>query len=86
MTVTHYRHPVFGYHACGMGGRNPKLSDDLKGVTCKRCLQTVTGKKALVRTHKRFSASKELLDWLEAQPNQNEIIRSALEEYRAKHG
>jgi hypothetical protein len=82
--VTHYKNPSVGHHACGMGGQNPTVTSDIGEVTCKRCLTTVTGKKALVRTTKRFSASQDLIDWLESQPNQNQTIREALEKYRAE--
>jgi hypothetical protein len=48
MARIHYKHPVFKYHACGMGDSLlVKMSNDLSQVTCRRCLKTVTGKKAM---------------------------------------
>lgn len=42
--TVHYRHPKFGYHACGMGDRHLVLmTDNPEEVTCKRCKSTVTG-------------------------------------------
>lgn len=44
--TVHYKHPVLGYHACGMGDRRlVLLSSSLSQVTCKRCLTTVTAKR-----------------------------------------
>jgi azurin len=47
----HFVHPVLKYHACGMG-ENWKIEKtlDMTQVTCKRCLSTATGQKALAKS------------------------------------
>lgn len=42
----HYKHPKLGYHACGMGDPLAiQMSEDINEVTCKRCQDTITGRK-----------------------------------------
>lgn len=42
----HYKHPKLGYHACGMGDPlTIQISEDINKVTCKRCQDTITGRK-----------------------------------------
>ena len=90
MTKTiHYQKPNSLYHACGAPGAI-RQSTDIAAVTCKKCLNTVTGRKGsnrqigderMIQKVIKVALPQELLERLEAQPNQSEAVREALSKY-----
>jgi hypothetical protein len=88
----HYRHPVLGYHSCGMGDpRTVKMTDNAEDVTCQRCLSTITGQKnggrpvskdSMVKGRAAWSMDAEEWDWLNAQASKAETLRNAIRLYR----
>jgi hypothetical protein len=50
MIKIHYKHTQLNYHACGVKISSlSKITRDLNQVTCKKCLKTLTGKKAVTQ-------------------------------------
>jgi len=91
----HYKHPVLGYHSCGMGDhRTVAMTENIKDVTCKRCLGTITGQKnggrpinesSMVKNRAAWSMPAEDWEWLNSQPNKSETIRDAIALIRQQH-
>lgn len=88
----HYKHPVLGYHACGMGNRlTVTMTEAIADVTCQRCLGTITGQKnggrpvssgSMIKNRAAWSMSDDDWEWLNRQPNKSETLRDAIANLR----
>jgi hypothetical protein len=84
----HYKHPLLGYHACGMGDRaTAQLTDNIEDVTCRRCLETKTGQKRgpkfkdpknRPRQRYAFRLDPNLAGWYADLENKTEAVNEAL--------
>ena len=90
--VIHYRHPVMGYHACGMGNQlTVAMTEAISNVTCRRCLGTITGQKnggrpvssdSMIKSRAAWSMSADDWEWLNRQQNKSETLRNAIAHLR----
>ncbi len=95
----HFQHPVFSYHACGIGDPlSVEIANDLAQVTCERCLATATAQKRLPgrplkgqEPTKKVSIRfpKSLLKWVDSLDGERtanivRLISAAKEEWENK--